>query len=157
MNLVNKGSVPTCTRQQGNSIIDTTWVNSRPIALIHDWKVNEEAMTYSDHNYIEYSLGDIRLNKKLHTKQNINKPIYPKWILKNFDLDIFTEIIKGYCKDYNNDLNLQNADPNESAVWIKKVMTNASDISMKRMRSQSKRRQVHWWNTEIHEARRICI
>lgn len=43
--LVNKGKIPICTRQQGDSVIDTTWVNPRTTGLIHSWRVNEEAMT----------------------------------------------------------------------------------------------------------------
>lgn len=55
--LVNKGSAPTSTRQQGDSIVDTTWANPRSATFIHNWRVNEKALTYSDHNYIKYSIG----------------------------------------------------------------------------------------------------
>lgn len=48
-------------------------------------------------------------------------------------------------------------DPDKSALWIKKVMTDASDISMKRMKPHPRRRQVHWWNMEIQDARGTCI
>lgn len=155
--LVNKGSTPTCTRQQGDSIIDTTWVNPRTTSLLHDWRVTEDAMTYSDHNYIEFSLGDKGLNKELRTRQIINRSNYPKWSTKNFDSDIFAETIECYCEGYNKDPDLSSMDPHESALWIKRVMTDASDISMKRMGTHPRRRQVHWWNTEIQDMRRTCI
>lgn len=36
-------------------------------------------------------------------------------------------------------------------------MTDASNISMKRLKSHPRRRQVHWWYMEIQDARVICI
>lgn len=156
--LMNKGGTPTCVRPQGDSVIDTTWANSRSVRLIHNWRVNEEAMTYSDHNYIEYNLGDIRLNKDLQIRQRATRSIYPRWSHKNFDPDLFAETIECYCKGYSQEnQNPSDMDPDESAAWIKKTMTDASDISMKRMKPHPRKKQVHWWNLEIQEARRDCI
>ncbi|XP_025263066.1 uncharacterized protein LOC105257610 [Camponotus floridanus] len=157
--LMNKGNAPTCIRQQGSSVIDITWTNSRAVDLIHDWRVNENAMTYSDHNYIEYSLGDKRINKELLNRQTTNRLRYPRWSSKDFDPDMLVETVEHYCKEYisNNNPNSTSIDPDESATWIKKIMTDASDMSMKRIKLHPKRRQVHWWNSEVEDARRTCI
>lgn len=52
LRLVNTGNTPTCVRPQGVSIVDLTWTSSTLINRITEWKVIEDAVTYSDHRYI---------------------------------------------------------------------------------------------------------
>ncbi|XP_032689638.1 uncharacterized protein LOC116852965 [Odontomachus brunneus] len=53
LHLFNEGSVSTCVRPQGESIIDLTWVNSPAVRAVGGWRVAEGIDTGSDHLYIE--------------------------------------------------------------------------------------------------------
>ncbi|KMQ81570.1 reverse transcriptase [Lasius niger] len=49
LRIANVGSVPTCVRPQGSSIIDLTWVSPRAIGLLNDWTVREDVETIRPH------------------------------------------------------------------------------------------------------------
>ena len=47
----NRGSVPTCVRWRGESVVDVTFASSDLSPRVTDWRVVEEVETYSDHRY----------------------------------------------------------------------------------------------------------
>ncbi|EFN60834.1 hypothetical protein EAG_00376, partial [Camponotus floridanus] len=56
LRLVNVGSVPTCVRTQGSSIVDTTWSSADMISKVSRWRVEEDEISLSDHRYITFEV-----------------------------------------------------------------------------------------------------
>ncbi|EFN85355.1 hypothetical protein EAI_11427, partial [Harpegnathos saltator] len=56
--LMNEGSESTCVRPGGNgaSVIDLTWATPLAAGLFHEWKVEAEGETLSDHRHIVWTL-----------------------------------------------------------------------------------------------------
>lgn len=53
LTVVNVGSVNTCVRPQGVSIVDITLASRAAARRIHRWRVAAKLETLSDHRYIE--------------------------------------------------------------------------------------------------------
>lgn len=56
LTLINEGNSPTCVRQQGSSIVDLTWATPQIAGRINNWKVEEEVVSLSDHNYLTFRI-----------------------------------------------------------------------------------------------------
>ncbi|EFN81591.1 hypothetical protein EAI_03202, partial [Harpegnathos saltator] len=54
--LINEGSISTCVRLKGESVIDLTWATPSAAQLFREWKVEVEGETLSDHRYIVWAL-----------------------------------------------------------------------------------------------------
>ncbi|XP_032690750.1 uncharacterized protein LOC116853689 [Odontomachus brunneus] len=54
--LINTGSVSTCVRPQGESIVDLTFGNRPAVRTVRDWRVATETDINSDHLLIEMSV-----------------------------------------------------------------------------------------------------
>lgn len=176
--LLNDGFTPTCNRPQGQSVTDLTWISRNAVAHVTNWRVNTQALSLSDHLYIEYKIKLYRqqnnntntntntnnntntnTNNNTYTNTNINintnnntntRKIYPRWSSKSMDVELFQETIKWYC-------NCKGEAVNDGAAWIREVMTKASDASMKKVKPPANRKQVHWWTEAINVARKVCI
>ncbi|XP_032690542.1 uncharacterized protein LOC116853523 [Odontomachus brunneus] len=69
VHLLNEGSVSTCVRPQGESIIDLTWVNSPAVRAVGGLRVAEGIDTGSDHLYIEVILSAISPEVLRHRRE----------------------------------------------------------------------------------------
>lgn len=90
---MNDGNTPTFRSRERMSFVDVTLV-SRP-DIIHDWKVNEDVESNSDHQYIEYSIHTESYNAYQEKTRS-------GWRWKNFDLDKFYDIIDDTSKKMEN-------------------------------------------------------
>lgn len=155
--LMNTGNIPTCTRSQGDSHVDVTWANTTMMQSVRDWKVHEDIFTYSDHNYIEFCMGDITRRKEtLHRRMiSINK--YPRWITKDIDAELLAEVIDWQCTKFLDETEMSHISIDVAAKSIKQMMTEASDAVMRRAKIPSKKKQMYWWNGVIKAARTSCI
>ncbi|CAH0724206.1 unnamed protein product, partial [Brenthis ino] len=52
LRILNQGSISTCVRWQGESIVDLTWASTSASRMVSDWRVAEDVVTLSDHRYI---------------------------------------------------------------------------------------------------------
>lgn len=84
--ILNEGTIPTCSRGSGDSVIDISLCTVNMIMRVKDWKVCEDMETLSDHRYI---LIKIAKTNKTSFAMNKRKEGYPKWNLKKIDEDLF--------------------------------------------------------------------
>ncbi|XP_041973292.1 uncharacterized protein LOC121728989 [Aricia agestis] len=54
--VANRGTVNTCVRRQGGSIVDVTLVSTDYARRITNWRVEEETETLSDHKFIRFDV-----------------------------------------------------------------------------------------------------
>lgn len=83
LRLLNIGVAFTCNRFQGSSIIDLSWATADIVPLVHDWKVEENLASLSDHLYISFGI----LNKRPNAFKHIGSPI--RWNFKKMKEEDF--------------------------------------------------------------------
>ncbi|XP_032690720.1 uncharacterized protein LOC116853670 [Odontomachus brunneus] len=86
LRILNEGSVSTCVRPQGESIIDLTWVNGPAARAAGGWKVVEGVDTGSDHLYIEVTLSAIPPHV-LRRRRERERGRPGRWALRKLDED----------------------------------------------------------------------
>lgn len=80
--LVNRGTVSTCIRQQGESTIDLTWASPAAARRIDRWRMAEDIETLSDHRAIVYEIHAAPLaSESKEWKAN-------RWAVKKMDEDM---------------------------------------------------------------------
>lgn len=127
---------------------------------IKEWKVEEEMLSLSDHNYITFRIGIGRIIED-RSKQNGNTGASKKgdnnknmrWKLETLDQEMFDQILEWKCSERTED-----GDVEREVEWIHKTMMKAADASMQKVRrGNNNRRQAYWWSEEITQARAKCI
>ncbi|XP_049874443.1 uncharacterized protein LOC126372638 [Pectinophora gossypiella] len=91
LTVVNRGSVNTCVRQQGGSIVDVTFADAALARCVHSWEVQEDVETLSDHLYIRFSVSTLP-----GTPTSPIRPLEgtgPKWAIKRLDYDALEEAV----------------------------------------------------------------
>ncbi|XP_032683105.1 uncharacterized protein LOC116849732 [Odontomachus brunneus] len=82
--LLNEGSMSTCVRPQGESIIDLTWVNGPAARAVGVWKLAEVTDTGSDHLYIEVVLSAVP-PEVLRRRRDRERGRSSRWDLRKMD------------------------------------------------------------------------
>ncbi|XP_075983175.1 uncharacterized protein LOC142981264 [Anticarsia gemmatalis] len=150
--LTNRGSVNTCVRQQGSSIVDLTFTSAALARRVQDWSVLEEVETASDHRYIRYRI--------LPSPAAPNSPgrapgeAGPRWVLGRLDRELLVEaaLVQSWSPAPEGPVDVE-----VEAEWLVDAMSRVCDASMPRARPCLPRRQVYWWSPEIAQIRQNCV
>ena len=145
--VVNIGNRPTFIGPQGKSIIDLTIVNDKALGLISDWKVQNHAEHFSDHERITFSanLG----NHYKSTYRNI----------ANCDWECFKSELKRQRESYNTNslfrpsMTTQQHDHLQSKIndFITRAFDKACPVII-----SNRKTTTPWWNPELSEQRANC-
>lgn len=151
LSIVNQGSVNTCVRQQGTSIVDITLATPGITQRIQGWRVVEEMESLSDHLYITF---DIHRFPTIPAPSSTATSSSPRWAVKKLNTELLAEacVVACWPPIPSGPVNVV-----EEARWFKEAMTRISDAAMPRIRSCPPRRRVYWWTREIAELRAICM
>lgn len=125
--------------------------------IVRNWRVREDILSYSDHNYIEFYMGDINRSKETYHRRKTSMDKYPRWVLKDLDVELMEEVIDWHSTKYLDKTDRTQISIDKAARSVKQMMTEASDTVTRRARMPLKKKQVYWWNSEIMEARATCI
>jgi len=82
LTLLNEGTVATCVRPQGESIIDLTWASPAALRMVGGWRVAAELETLSDRRYIEFSSAAHRPLTRSHMEEE------RRWSLTKLNPDL---------------------------------------------------------------------
>lgn len=147
LRLVNEGGTPTCSRPQGDSIVDFTWFTPGLINKIQNWKVLEDIESYSDHNYITFELKNDHC--RLEACRRRMCPLFLRWSFHKMDIERFIAAVELKCQTFDpSRLSLE-----ECAERLKSLVTEVCDFSTPRQKSSA---QAYWWNEQIAKLRSIC-
>jgi len=143
---MNTGDSPTYVCDRGSSFIDLTWVSADVCALVSGWRVLSDAISLSDHKYIAFRIGGLRIG------QVFRHAHYARWNTKTLDRELFRETLSwlyegGHPVDSVEGWSLHIAD----------MMSTACRVSANRLKYHSSKRGVYWWSEEVSQARRRCI
>lgn len=135
LQIVNRGAVNTCVRQNGGSIVDLTWASAVIERRIYGWQVAEETETLSDHRYIRFEVGP--LSGSIAPSSEVTNG--PRWALKRLKVNMVREaaIVATWPS-------LQDgpADVDWEVERFQRIMTHFCDASIPRARPQPPRRCV---------------
>ncbi|OWR44217.1 reverse transcrpitase [Danaus plexippus plexippus] len=142
---VSRGSVSTCVRQQGESIVDVTLVSSPAAHRIANWRVQEGTETLSDHRFIRFDVIS-------HTSEPASTTPPgggPRWSVRRLDRNLLEEaaVVASWVP-------LPSADAAACAEWLNEASRNICDASMRRVGNTGRRRQAYWWRPESGMAQR---
>ena len=84
--VLNRGSVPTCVRMRGESVVDISFASPALSPRVIDWRVMEGVETYSDHRYIRFDVSTQTSSAPVQ-----QAPSGPRWALKQLDRELLLE------------------------------------------------------------------
>ncbi|CAH2217157.1 jg10321, partial [Pararge aegeria aegeria] len=150
--VINRGSVQTCVRQQGGSIVDITFANAALACYVQGWQVMENVETLSDHRYIRF-----KVSTTLAATNSSSQPwrgFGPRWSLKRLDRDALIEaaLVQVWVSVYENTVGLE-----QETEWLRSAMTHICDAAMPRIGPQPLKTAVYWWSQELQQLRRSCV
>lgn len=148
--VLNQGSVNTCVRRNGGSIVDVSFAAPPVARRVQNWRVLEGVETLSDHLYVRFDVSASAATPRL-TRYN---PRSPRWVLRSMDREALVEasIVQAWLSPPEGPVDVE-----EEAVWFRDAMTRVCDAGMPRAKPRPPKRQVYWWSQEIHDLRRRCV
>lgn len=151
--LLNRGSVQTCVRQGGGSIVDLSFASPALARTVQDWHVLEEVETLSDHRYIRFSVSAQTSVGPVQAAP-VGVGDGPRWALKRLDGEALLEasIVKAWLDSPGRPTNID-----DEAEWFRESMSHICDAGMPRVRPLPSRRQVYWWSQSIAQLRIACV
>ncbi|XP_053989821.1 uncharacterized protein LOC128882262 [Hylaeus volcanicus] len=151
LRLLNRGSVNTCVRWQGESIVDLSWATPAASRLVSGWRVVEEVESLSDHPYI---FMDVSAAPQYHPARGPTPGRPPRrWALKRLEKDAL--MAAALVASWPDAPAGPVADVDREADWFRESMTAACEAAMPRAKKLP-RRAAYWWSDEIAALRATC-
>jgi len=152
LTLPNVGSVATCVRPRGESIVDLTWASPAALRMVVGWRVAAELETLSDHRYIELSLVT------RHPPTGPDSQEVRRWSLTRLNPDLLMASMQASLWVWGEDpLAWEVKGVEELASRLRSALWGACDASMPRVRRGCGRRSAYWWTEEIANLRDASI
>jgi len=144
LTLLNEGSVPTCVRPQGESIVDLTWASPAALRRVGGWRVAAELETLSDHRYIELGLAAPRPPTGADVMEE------RRWSLTRLNPDLLMASMHASLWVWGEDRQgREGMEVEELASRLREALWRACDASMPRVRKGCGKRSAYWWTEEI--------
>lgn len=150
--ILNQGSVYTCVRQHGGSIVDVTFASPSLAHRVQDWRVLEDVETMSDHRYIRFDVS-IFPAPQISPRQN-SWHRSNRWALKRLDREALelAVIVLAWSPLCNESSMVE-----QEAEWFQMALSQVCDVAMPRIKSPHHRRQVYWWSEDLASLRTECV
>ncbi|CAH2227082.1 jg25023, partial [Pararge aegeria aegeria] len=159
LSLLNRGTVHTCVRAQGGSIVDLSFASPSVADRVANWRVEDGVETLSDHNYVRFEVSTSPV-VAMAPPQGPNR--LPRWCLTQMDRELVKEasiIVRWASSGDERDTSV-----GERAEQLRADLTEVCDSAMPRARGWRRRKRVYWWSDEIavlriasHRARRDYV
>ncbi|XP_047027165.1 uncharacterized protein LOC124635331 [Helicoverpa zea] len=148
LSLLNRGTVHTCVRQQGGSIVDLAFASPSLAACIVDWRV-ELVETLSDHRYVRFDVSIPGFQGAQEGRSH-----FPRWALSRLDREAATEA--AFVQDWLSPPVVVR-DVDATAAHLRVSLTEVCNSSMPLSHHPPPRRAVYWWSEELGDLRAACV
>ncbi|KAJ0177461.1 hypothetical protein K1T71_007470 [Dendrolimus kikuchii] len=127
--VLNRGSVHTCVRQQGGSIVDVTFASPELARRVRDWRVVTGVETLSDHRYIRFSVSARNPNPPSR-----ESPVgdCPRWALQKLNRELFREALIVAAWASGSEMNPPDVNVEQEADNLRSLVTGVCDAAMPR-------------------------
>ncbi|XP_041986935.1 uncharacterized protein LOC121738767 [Aricia agestis] len=152
LSLINHGTVPTCVRWNGESVVDLTFATPDIARRIGGWRVITELETLSDHRYIRFEVSPPSRSSPALSR---GRSRFPRWALSRLDRELAEEaaIVGRWCLPST----WQGQGVDGMAGCFGDVLTNVCRAAMPRLNGPPPpRRAVYWWSSELTDLRAAC-
>ncbi|XP_063838238.1 uncharacterized protein LOC135087403 [Ostrinia nubilalis] len=150
--VVNRGTVDTCVRMQGGSVVDITFASPALARRVQTWEVMEGVETLSDHRYVRFDISP-PFQVPPSSTNRAPEEIGPRWALKRLDRD--TLAIAALVESWSPWSD--GAEPGREVEWFREAMSHVCDAAMPRVRVLPPRTAVHWWSPELARLREAFV
>ncbi|KAJ0169191.1 hypothetical protein K1T71_015318 [Dendrolimus kikuchii] len=149
--IMNRGSVHTCVRQHGGSIVDLTFASPALARRVRDWRVLERVETLSDHRYIRFSVST-----RSSEPPSLEAPVgeCPRWALRKLDREVFREAL--IVATSSSEPDVEPLQVEQEAEDLRSLVTGICDAAMPRGGRFRPSRQVYWWCPTLEALRRAA-
>ena len=164
LQLLNEGSVNTCDRWQGESIVDLSWASPSAARKVKEWRVADELESLSDHRYIVIKLLPVgwEANYKKGEKQRrsdrnrrLEGILHPRWTVKRLDQSRL--LTAAHAAAWVAPLEeTASSIADKQAIRFQAHMTKICDVSMPRVKRVA-RNSVYWGSPELDSKKRDCV
>lgn len=151
--VLNTGRVSTCSRPQGQSIVDIAMGSRKVVNMGCSWRVVEDIRgeSLSDHKYIEIVLGNAR--------QQISRPHCGggdrRWALTKLDGEKLEAAL--LAASWSMTEGEAGRDIHKEVEWLRGEMQRICDASMPRVTKSRPKKATYWWTEELAELRRSSV
>jgi hypothetical protein len=156
LQLLNRGSTPTCVRWQGESIIDVTFATAPLAARVISWRVEEGTESLSDHRFIRIrvSVGGRGAPVRLGPVAGALSP-FPRWALGKLRPEVAEEaaIFRAWAEPPAS----LAGDADGMAELFAADLEVMCDAAMPKSRGFSPRKEVYWWSQELSNLRTTSL
>ncbi|KAJ0175856.1 hypothetical protein K1T71_009015 [Dendrolimus kikuchii] len=151
--VLNRGSVHTCVRQQGGSIVDVSFASPELARRVQDWRVVTGVETLSDHRYIRFSVS-----ARNPDPPSREPPVgdCPRWALKKLNREAFKEALIVATWASGPEVNPPDVNVEQEAENLRSLVTGVCDAAMPRRGRFRPFRKVYWWSPVLEGLRRAC-
>jgi hypothetical protein len=149
LSLLNRGTVHTCVRREGGSIVDLTFAAPALATRVVDWRV-EPTETLSDHRYVRFDVSNVGPQGAARRGPSP----FPRWALIRLDREAAGEA--AFVQDWLSPA-VDVLDVDAAAAQLRASMTEVCNSSMPRSRRPAPRRAVYWWSEELAGLRAACV
>lgn len=151
LSCVNSGSISTCVRTQGESIVDTTWASPACVNMISGWGVLAGSESLSDHCYIEF-LITVATNNSAAERDTPRR-----WAVRKLDADKLEAalLIDSWAQQMREEPELDGP-PVARVERLCDALRRACDVAMPRVKPMT-RRAAYWWSEEISDLRGAAV
>ncbi|CAG4908323.1 unnamed protein product [Colias eurytheme] len=135
--VMNQGSVNTCVRQQGGSIVDITLASAALASSVQGWRVLEDVETLSDHRYIRFDVSVVQMPQTGLSRIACSGE-GPRWALKRLDREALqaAAIVLAWASPL-----IEAVDVEAETEWFRQALSQVCDAAMPRVRSLPPKRQ----------------
>ncbi|GAB1867751.1 Reverse transcriptase [Camponotus japonicus] len=159
--VANRGSIPTCVRPQGTSIVDVTLATSNMIGLISDWMVLEKQESLSDHRLISFNVDAYNVhncvNIRIDNSRVNNNLVIRGWSWTNVNKDDLSAVLDWHFTDLSDLLDVPDNTVDTILHEINKVLTEAADFAAKRKKKEPPNRSQYWWDERLASLRASTV
>lgn len=152
--VLNRGSIHTCIRHNGGSIIDVSFASPVAARRVNHWRVMVGTETLSDHRYVRMDIADPSLGRM--PSERVTKeehPPFPRWAIKKMNRDAV--IVASVAKSWE-EQPIISGHVEEEAEWFRHTWTQISDVAMPRVRAPPSKKAAYWWHEELTNLRQQC-
>ncbi|XP_045449088.1 uncharacterized protein LOC123657609, partial [Melitaea cinxia] len=153
--LLNVGTVQTCVRWSGGSVVDVTFATPAIARRVEGWRVETEVETLSDHRYIrfEVSPAPVRPASLSSSTSSRGRSQFPRWALSKLNRELAEEaaIIGRWSLPP-----MLEFEVDEAANRLCDVFTAVCRAAMPLAKRPPLRRALYWWSSEIAGLRAAC-
>lgn len=121
--LLNQGSVQTCVRQRGGSIVDISFASPAVARRVRGWRVMEEVETLSDHRYIRFDVSSSSSEDQIRAVPGGGGP---RWAVKQLNKEALLEasIVQAWVSSPTRPVSID-----EEAEWLQEALSQVCDAT----------------------------